>query len=566
MTFFLIFLVAGAIFCMGIAFYRLFLSPLAAFPGPKLAALTKWTEAYYELLYGEGGQFMFKYRAWHSKYGMSNRTKTTKPIPFHQEAPLPLSFPLIFLLTSSGPIIRISPAELHIQDSSFFHDFFSVRGADKLGSLAHRFNSPTSAFSTTSDALHRIRRGALNPFFSKRRISERCPKIQYAMQRVCQRLENEFSGKNTVLNLSGLWGCWTSDIIAEYCFGESHGFIEHPEFSAEFTQAMISLLEPVHWVTQFPFLAKLIEWIPDAIMLTLIPDMAPIRWFNKVINLLLLMVPIIIEMAMKIAAVKSTATTLTTTESADTIFASIMLFDLPETEKSTVRLQHEAISVVGAGIETTMRALTVASFFLINDDRSRKRLQEELDVACPDPQNMPSWSSLSQLPYLSACITEGLRMAYGTPQRLPRVFDKPITYGDWKIPARVPISMDIYSISHDEKIFPESFEFIPERWLGQPLAPDGRPLSHYLAAFGKGSRSCVGMQLAYAELYIGLASLFRRFEFALWETDRTDVDLARDRFVPRPKASSKGIRVLVNDRRAKVSRTFVSNDGTGRPL
>lgn len=53
----------------GLVIYRLFMSPLAQFPGPKLAALTYWTEAYYELLYGEGGQFVFKYREWHEKYG-----------------------------------------------------------------------------------------------------------------------------------------------------------------------------------------------------------------------------------------------------------------------------------------------------------------------------------------------------------------------------------------------------------------------------------------------------------------------------------------------------------------
>lgn len=51
--------------------YRLFFHPLASIPGPKLAAATGWVEAYYELLHGEGGQFIFKYRDWHEKYGES---------------------------------------------------------------------------------------------------------------------------------------------------------------------------------------------------------------------------------------------------------------------------------------------------------------------------------------------------------------------------------------------------------------------------------------------------------------------------------------------------------------
>jgi hypothetical protein len=61
-----------------LAIYRLFLSPIAKFPGPKLAALTYWIEAYYELWKGEGGQFPFEYRKWHEKYGELRLLNTYK--------------------------------------------------------------------------------------------------------------------------------------------------------------------------------------------------------------------------------------------------------------------------------------------------------------------------------------------------------------------------------------------------------------------------------------------------------------------------------------------------------
>lgn len=118
-------------------------------------------------------------------------------------------------------------------------------------------------------------------------------------------------------------------------------------------------------------------------------------------------------------------------------------------------------------------------------------------------------------------------------------------YKDHVLPRGSIISMDIYDVSHDEEIFPDSFAYKPDRWLNNPRAPDGRLLTRYLVTFGRGHRSCVGMQLAWAELYIGIGTLFRRFEMELYHTDKSDVELARDRFVPRPVAKSKGVRVMV---------------------
>jgi hypothetical protein len=51
--------------------------------------------------------------------------------------------------------------------------------------------------------------------------------------------------------------------------------------------------------------------------------------------------------------------------------------------------------------------------------------------------------------------------------------------------------------------------------------------------------------LAQAELYITLATVFSRFEFEPFETDRSDVDMAHAYLVPYPKWESKGVRVKV---------------------
>jgi len=56
------------LYLLGMAIYRLYLHPLAKFPGPKLAALTQWVETYYELR-NPGGQFIWAYQKWYEQYG-----------------------------------------------------------------------------------------------------------------------------------------------------------------------------------------------------------------------------------------------------------------------------------------------------------------------------------------------------------------------------------------------------------------------------------------------------------------------------------------------------------------
>jgi hypothetical protein len=59
-------------YLVGLCCYRLLLDPLAGFPGPKLAALTLWYEFYYDVV--RRGQYTFKIRDMHGRYGMSYHT------------------------------------------------------------------------------------------------------------------------------------------------------------------------------------------------------------------------------------------------------------------------------------------------------------------------------------------------------------------------------------------------------------------------------------------------------------------------------------------------------------
>jgi hypothetical protein len=109
--------------------------------------------------------------------------------------------------------------------------------------------------------------------------------------------------------------------------------------------------------------------------------------------------------------------------------------------------------------------------------------------------------------------------------------------------------MNSYMMHHNETIFPNSHEYIPQRWVDNPR------LERYMVSFTKGTRQCLGINLAYAELYAGLAHVFRVYggpesmgpagQLELFETSVEDVAMETDMFIPFVKRDSKGVRVRV---------------------
>lgn len=170
---------------------------------------------------------------------------------------------------------------------------------------------------------------------------------------------------------------------------------------------------------------------------------------------------------------------------------------------------------------------------------------------------------LENLPYFGAVVQEALRIADGIPTRLQRVspekamifIDRSGSGKEYLIPAQTPVGMSSLLIHHDESIFTDAESFIPERWIDNPQ------LNRFFVPFSKGTRNCLGINLAYAEIYLSLAAVFRRFGSGgengvrekgdeavldLFETTyNKDVKTAADLFVGLPAKGSKGIRIKV---------------------
>ena len=99
----------------------------------------------------------------------------------------------------------------------------------------------------------------------------------------------------------------------------------------------------------------------------------------------------------------------------------------------------EGTLLIIAGSESVGSALTSLHFHLLEHPDKYNILQEELKKAIPDESRIPRWSKLKELPYLTACIEENLRITNpGVVHRLARLAPRDgLKYGEYNIPAGV---------------------------------------------------------------------------------------------------------------------------------
>lgn len=360
-------------YLVGLGIYRLYFHPLAGVPGPKFAALTQWYESYFELFHkGLGGQYTFRIRQLHEEY---------------------------------GPIVRISPGEVHIDDPDFYSNIYTYkRGLDKPASLQWRFGAPSALFSTPRHDVHKMRRAAQDPFFSKRRIAQLAPQIQSKADKMCSRLARDFvggdSGKKPV-SLDNMFASYIADVTTQYSFDRDFDWLGHKDFESPFLKVIRGFKDIAHPCTQFPSLARVMTAVMKLMIKLAPPSMSLVLEFQEDMRKMVIGA----QEDLKSREKGDLAGDETTDK---TIVHGILKSGLPEEELDLDLLKDHAVSLIGAGIASAQWTLTVAFFHIIADRQVYETLRKELDEAIPDPNDPPSLEGvLEKLPYLMACVEEG---------------------------------------------------------------------------------------------------------------------------------------------------------------
>ncbi|CCD67644.1 CYtochrome P450 family [Caenorhabditis elegans] len=168
-----------------------------------------------------------------------------------------------------------------------------------------------------------------------------------------------------------------------------------------------------------------------------------------------------------------------------------------------------------AGMETTSNTLNWALLYVLLNPEVRQKVYEELEREIGSDRIITT-TDRPKLNYINATVNESQRLANLLPMNLSRSTNADVEIAGYRIPKDTVITPQISSVMYDPEIFPEPYEFKPERFLES----DGSLKKvEELVPFSIGKRQCLGEGLAKMELFLYFANLFNKFDIKFHESN-----------------------------------------------
>lgn len=214
--------------------------------------------------------------------------------------------------------------------------------------------------------------------------------------------------------------------------------------------------------------------------------------------------------------------------------------------------EHEGVLQLIAGSDTTATAIRSTLLCIMSNPRVHAKLIEEIHDAIKADKVSAEWDSIisneqaKTLPYLQACIKEGLRwfpplsglMAKLTPPEGDMICG-------YKVPGGVSIGYSVNAVHSSPALYgPDEEVFRPERWIHTSAGGDEPSLEKLRVLettnemiFGMGKYQCLGKNVASIELNKVVFELMRKFELSLvnplqpWKSTCYGIHFQRDFFV-----------------------------------
>ncbi|KAK1992305.1 cytochrome P450 [Colletotrichum falcatum] len=392
-----------------------------------------------------------------------------------------------------GPIVRIGPGELAYNDSKAWKDLHG-HVKDKTGDHGR---DPVATWDFRDGIIgakyedHPRFRRALAHGFSTQAMMEQRPIIMSYVDLLIQRLHQSCASGSRPLDMVHWYDFVTFDILGDLAFGESFNCLKDSEYHSWvkiiFDNVKASALGIE--VRRFPVVARLLEYLLPAHL---------------------------VEQRNQHTALTrhKVSKRLEAKGERPDFMHSLLRKRENKTEFTILELESTSSAIIIAGSETTSTALAGITYFLATHPDVMKKLCDEVRTSFATEDDI-DMQSVQKLRYMSAVINEGMRMFPPVATGVPRkVFNGGGVFLGQFVPEGTLVQVWHWSVYHSPENFAFPDSFIPERWLDDD-ARFANDRKEAFQPFSVGPRSCIGMNLAHAEMRFILAKLIWNFDIKL---------------------------------------------------
>ncbi len=170
-------------------------------------------------------------------------------------------------------------------------------------------------------------------------------------------------------------------------------------------------------------------------------------------------------------------------------------------------VEDNIITFIGAGHETTARALGWTLYCLAEAPWERAPIEAEIDAVLAREPDPTKW--LDAMPRTRAAFEEALRLY----PPAPSINREPVVPEQWRdlyIPAKAAVLVMPWTVHRHRKLWDRPDAFMPSRFHPENRQKIDR---YQYLPFGAGPRVCIGASFAMQEAIVALAVLMRRYRF-----------------------------------------------------
>jgi cytochrome P450 len=176
---------------------------------------------------------------------------------------------------------------------------------------------------------------------------------------------------------------------------------------------------------------------------------------------------------------------------------------------SDTELRDQALTIIGAGYETTTQALVWTWYLLAKHPEVENRLHAEISEVIGG--RTPTFEDLPSLKYTLMVFQEAMRL-YPPIWMMTRAAIETDEIGGYRVPANSEILLLPYITHRHSEYWENPEEFFPEHFLPEKVA--ARPRFAYFP-FGGGSRQCIGNNFALMEAQLIIATVAQKYRLRL---------------------------------------------------